>query len=96
VGLHSGVQDQQLLLARSDLWQDVCMKREESRISYLSASDSPRMERSSIREHVELLLTSAPEQPGQFDCQESDAHGRVVDSPNGQLAKVVEIHSSVS
>ncbi|GJR25856.1 hypothetical protein Tco_1102088 [Tanacetum coccineum] len=41
------------------------------------------MERSNIREHVELVLTSAPEQPGQFDCQESDAHGRIVDSPNG-------------
>ncbi|PWA61656.1 Zinc finger, C2H2 [Artemisia annua] len=47
-------------------------------------------------EHVELVLTSAPELPGPLDCQESDAQGRVVGNPNGQLAKVVEIDSPVS
>nr|GEU83183.1 SKP1-like protein 21 isoform X1 [Tanacetum cinerariifolium] len=44
-------------------------------------------------EHVELVLTSAPELPGQLDSQVSDAQGRVVGNPNGELAKVVEVDS---
>lgn len=56
---------------------------------------SQRWKEAIAGEHVELVLTSAPELPGQLDCQESDAQGRVVGNPNSQLAKVVEIDSPV-
>ncbi|GJV98458.1 hypothetical protein Tco_1553710 [Tanacetum coccineum] len=58
---------------------------------FWAGTDYERMEKSNIREHVELLLILTPALLDQADCQESDSQGVVVGNPNGQLAKVADI-----